>query len=282
MNGLEKHKNLIEKYKGMLPDKKETKKLESDPEIEQGLSDLDQIRNRYSELRAIIAFDTTGSMESCIESVRNNIGEITNELLEKENNIHILLAGVGEYCDAPYTLQMKDFRKDAQQLRDDMRSIKNTSGGGPCQVSLELLFQELNNRYIQEENKYALVVFTDQIAHGQDHQEPSPRADYKKELVKLKKSLAGFYIISCTDDGYVINLQKQLLNPESENERHILLEDVLKDKDLIPNLLIALIERTISIDKGNQYLNRLLGGTKKQREIAETIIKRGYLPPPKQ
>ena len=113
-------------------------------------------------------------------------------------------------------------------------------------------------------------------------QEPSPRADYKKELVKLKKSLAGFYIISCTDDGYVINLQKQLLNPESENERHILLEDVLKDKDLIPNLLIALIERTISIDKGNQYLNRLLGGTKKQREIAETIIKRGYLPPPKQ
>jgi len=229
------------------------------------------------DLYTIIAFDTTGSMSDCIDAVRKNIREISHELLEQEDSVQIMLGGVGEYCDIPYTLQLKDFRKDPKSLERDIEEIRNTPGGGACQVSLELLFRELNNRYVQKDKNYALVVFTDQIAHGQDNGEKRPRADYKLELEKLKENLGAFYIVNCGDDVEVIRLQRDLLDPYNSNEKQILLEDALANSKLISSLIIAMVKRTISVDRERDYLAKLKGGTEEQRGIAEDI-ERKYLP----
>ncbi len=282
MASLDKYKKILEKNKlilssvdpKLIPEKTEGRDS-IDPDLARRLRGMGikvPGSQGVSDIYTIIAFDTTGSMESCINAVRRNIGEITNELLEKEDNVHIMVGGVGEYGDNPYTLQLKEFRKDPSELKMDLENIRNTYGGGACQVSLELLFQELNKKYIQMDKKYSLIVFTDQIAHGQDNQERNPRADYKKELEKLKENLGAFYIVGCAgSNSAVIDLQKELLDPGNENEKHILLEEVLADSNLIPSLIIALIKRTISLEKEMEYLAELRNGTPEQRRIAQEL-----------
>ncbi|MEK6861195.1 MAG: vWA domain-containing protein [Nanoarchaeota archaeon] len=286
MESLDKYKKLIDKNKGILSSA-EVKSISGKTEEKHGV-DLDLARRLnkmgikvpgfqdYSELYTVIAFDTTGSMSSCISSVRGNIEEIADELPEQEDNVQIMVGGVGEYCDAPYTLQLKDFRKNSRELKRDIGSIEDTSGGGACQVSLELLFQELNRKYIQRDKNYSLIVFTDQIAHGQDNGERTPRADYRKELKQLKENLSSFYIINCSSNQEIINLQRELLEPGNDNEKLILLEDTLADSRLIPSLIIALTKRTISKEKEEEYIARLKSGTQEQRNTAQEILK--YLP----
>ncbi len=240
------------------------KKLEA---LKKGVKDIN--------FRIIFAFDTTQSMYPCIERVRSNIEKVVDELLTRENNIDIMVAGVGEYGDK-YTMQIKPYSNQPEELRNHIRSIEKTYGahpikGGTGQVSLELLFQELNKKYISGIDN-ALVVVTDQIAHGQDDTVPDPRADYRKELFNLKKHLKGFYFVSCSDDHDIISLQKQLVNAENPNEKFINFDEF----DVLTELLIALTKKSISKDKFEDYMKRLEQSTDQKDKIAAKKIE-GYL-----
>lgn len=209
------------------------------------------------ESYAIFAFDTTGSMHHCIEQVRANLSKIVDNLMKNEN-INIMFAGVGEYCDHPHTLQIKDFTNNPNILKKNIESIVDTGGGGPCQVSLELFWQELNRKYIIEGRKYVMVVTSDQIAHGQDNSMSEPRADYKKELSRLRPFLSGFYFVSCTSDKTIIKLQKDLLNLSSPYEKHLLLKDMLSLSEILPDLLVTVTKESISPGRGIEYINEQL------------------------
>jgi hypothetical protein len=231
---------------------------------------------------AIFAFDTTSSMNPCINAVKNNLTEITNNLL-RENPVPIMIAGVGEYSD-PQTLQIRDFTTNPEKLRQNIKSINCGGGGGACQVSLELLWQELNNHYIQPTQKYVMIITSDEIAHGQDNLERRPRADYRHELNRLRPYLAGFYFVSCTPNSRsteiqrIIDLQKQLINPTSDTERHILLENMDDLKYILPPLLVAAVKETEQRGTGIQYLETKLtlpGTTPKEIEGARQV--RGFL-----
>lgn len=239
---------------------------------------VEQLKKENSGFRVIFAFDTTGSMTDCIQQVRTNLEKIIDELLIQEKGIQIMVAGVAEYDDG-YTLQIRPYSDNPEQLKKNMQSIRNGGGGGACQVSLELLFQELNNKYISGNNN-ALVIVTDQIAHGQDGQEPDPKADYKIELSRLKEHLKGFYFVSCTgyslhkgsEYGFIVALQKELVSPKSPNEKFIELDDI----GVLPELLIALTKGSLSRKKLDDYLLQLRKSDNLlERQAGEKI--RGYL-----
>jgi len=253
----------------------------SDFNVQKPNSSLDETLKRLETLKkgvdeadfkVIFAFDTTSSMYHCIEKVRSNINKVVDELLTKENNIYIMVAGVGEYGDNP-TLQIKPYSNNQENLEQNIRSIKKTYGehpviGGTGQVSLELLFKELNKNYISGRDN-ALVVVTDQIAHGQDNTVPNPKANYRKELSYLKKHLKGFYFISCAGSDDIINLQKQLVNPRDSNEKFINFSDF----DILPELLIALTKKSKSKGKFDDYMNRLKQSTNDRDKIVAEKIK---------
>ena len=223
------------------------------------------------ELNAIFAFDTTGSMQSLRETVRDNLDKIIDQLLVTDK-VNIMVCGVGEYCDAPYTLQMNEFTHDPQKLKDQIYEMRNTNGGGPEQVSLELLFEELNTKYIQPGKKYLAVVISDEIAHGQDEKVQNPRADYKKELIKLKKSLCGLHFVSCSDEQNIISLQKKLIDLENENELFIEFKDMM----ILPELLVAITKRTISPVLVERYMAQLQSSPEQENHLTASKI-RGYL-----
>jgi len=187
-----------------------------------------------------------------------------------------MVAGVGEYGDAPYTLQIKNYSNNPEHLKYNIDSIRKTCGahpvhGGTGQVSLELLFEELNKKYISGVNN-ALIVITDQIAHGQDHTVPNPKADYKKELLYLKKYLKGFYFVSCSNRQEIIGLQKELINNNDPNEKFIMLDEF----DILTELVIALTKKSISREKFDNYIRTLQQSSDPKDKIAAEKIK-GYL-----
>jgi hypothetical protein len=165
-----------------------------------------------------------------------------------------MLAGVGEYCDAPNIVQINDFTKDRAKLRESIDNIKNTGGGGAGQVSLELLWQNLNENYIEPDKKYVMVLISDEIAHGQDTKEGSPRADYKKELAYLRKNVEAFYFIGCSRDERKISLQKELLQPGSNYDRFFPLSDMNALNDILPDLLVATVKESGKKGAGMNYL----------------------------
>jgi len=247
----------------------------SDSSLDETLKKLEILQKDIgSNFNITFAFDTTASMYHYIEKVGSNIEKVGDELLTRENSTYIMVAGVGEYGDDP-TLQIKPYSNNRNNIKHNIQSIRKTCGmhpvlAGTGQVSLELLFQELNKDYISGIDN-ALVIITDQIAHGQDTTVPNPKADYRRELSNLKKHLKGFYFVSCTENDVIMNLQKQLVNPLDPNEKFIKFDDF----NILTELLIALTKKSISNDEFDDYMNRLKRSTNSDKIAAEKI--RGYL-----
>jgi len=181
--------DVIKKAEQLLGNYKSATNLERTTSLEESLKRLEKLNVEIykgapifaedNSFRVVFAFDTTDSMSPCIDKVTDSIENITKELLIKEPEIYMMVAGVGEYRE--YPLQMKSYTKDIKTLKRNIKAIRHPTDGWPAaQVSLELLFQKLNKEYISGNNN-ALVVVTDQIAHGQDEAMPYPKADYRKE-----------------------------------------------------------------------------------------------------
>ncbi len=212
----------------------------------------EQTRAATKDTNAIFAFDTTSSMSHCINEVTNNLGTIVENLV-KEDGVSIMVAGVGEYGDSYGPLQIHDFTNNAETLQSNIGNIRTGGGGGACQVSLELFWQELNRTYIQEDKNYIMVVISDEIAHGQDGKESNPRADYKHEITTLCPSLKAFYFISCTKDERKIQLQKQLLCPDPKYNKLLPLSDMASLADMLPHVLVTLVKETQKPGAGAAY-----------------------------
>ncbi len=192
---------------------------------------------KKGSLQLILAFDTTSSMGKYRKLVREQFDYIVTNLTDMLENIQIAFAGIGEYPDAPYTLQIYKFSDDLSEMKRNIHSIKDTRGGGSCQVSLELLFKELNN-WEYGSCPRSLVVVSDQIAHGMDGKEKNPRADYKEEIERLKKKM-NFYFVSAIGHyhhGYAKKIQ-QLQRTLVDHDKFFL---DLERIDTLPTLIVGM------------------------------------------
>lgn len=88
-----------------------------------------QNENIKSTVDIVFAFDTTGSMESVLESVRNNLSTTVNRLFEEVDGIHIGLLTFGDYCDAPNTVWKMNPTTDKNSLQDFIKNAPSTKGG---------------------------------------------------------------------------------------------------------------------------------------------------------
>lgn len=89
----------------------------------------ERLNGKLKSKRVAISFDTTGSMASCIEQVRQHLSELVASLAKDIPDIQIALIAHGDYCDGENCIRMQDFTADLDELLDFIRSAPNTSGG---------------------------------------------------------------------------------------------------------------------------------------------------------
>ena len=144
----------------------------------------------------VFSFDTTGSMRSVIDSVRNNLAETVDRLYREIEGIRIGIMVHGDYCDFPEMFWKLELNKDAEVTKTFIKNSKNTSGGD-FDECYELVLREAQKFEWKAEVK-VLVVIGDANPHEFGYEMPKSREkrmqgfdpllhiDWVKELQQLK------------------------------------------------------------------------------------------------
>ncbi len=211
-----------------------------------------------------VLMDTTGSMDTYISTVRDNIDTVNRELLTDKNDVRISINGVGDHCDGSDYLQMYALSSNPAEIRGALENIVMTSGGDEPEA-YECAALALAQRIPKESigRKRAVVLIGDSYPHGM--KDASCGVDYQAAFSAMKTLVDGFYVVGCEPQNY--NLQRQLVTNNGK-EYHIPLGDMV---DVLPQLLIAMARKTQSPLALANYLNTL------GRDDAAKI--RGFLPP---
>lgn len=101
----------------------------------------------------VIAFDTTGSMRSYIDSVKKHVTELVPKLLSQNPNLMISIVAFGDYCDSitrSYDVngnfgpayQVIGLSNNTNELIDFINKAENTSGGDSDEF-YELVLQKI-------------------------------------------------------------------------------------------------------------------------------------------
>ncbi len=211
-----------------------------------------------------LMMDTTGSMESYITTVKENIDLVNRELLTDKNDVRISINGVGDHCDGPDYLQLYGLSSTPAEIRGALESIVMTNGGDEPEA-YECAALALAQRIPKESigRKRAVVLIGDSYPHGIEDT-ASCGVDYKAAFNALKTLVDGFYFVGCEPQNY--NRQRRLVSNNGK-EFHIPLGDMV---DVLPQLLIALAKKTQSPLALANYL-KTLGND-------EAAAIRGFLP----
>ncbi|MDP3699185.1 MAG: hypothetical protein Q8R47_06395 [Nanoarchaeota archaeon] len=212
---------------------------------------------KSSGLDTYVAFDTTGSMDSYISVVKNNIEEVTNKLLDGSFDLRLSMNGIGDHCDGRNWIQMYELSSNPAEVQGSIEDIVMTSGGDEPEA-YECFALQMAQRIPKDSagRKRAIVLIGDSVPHGMIDGSCVKGVDYQDAFKAMKTVCDGFYLVGCNEQMYA--QQRKLIEKNSSKEKFIPLGDMV---DVLPALLIALAKKSQSEKALNEYLTQLSPGT---------------------
>ena len=139
----------------------------------------------------VFSFDTTGSMSSVIDSVRQNLTETVDRLFMEIPGIRIGIIAHGDYCDYPNLMWKLDLTRDIGKIHNFITTAKST-GGGDCDECYELVLETAKSMRWASEVK-VLVVIGDAAPHevGYRHQKMEYLSDVETPLKLDWRTITG-------------------------------------------------------------------------------------------
>eukprot|EP00727_Mastigamoeba_balamuthi_P003492 m51a1_g1314 putative von willebrand factor type a (571) ;mRNA; r:221805-223707 len=149
-----------------------------------------EVLNSFAESAAgkpidiLFCFDTTGSMYSCLQQVRDNVKQSCERLIKEIKDIRIAIMGIGDFCDAcsTYVTEHIDFSDDAAKLSKFALQVRGT-GGGDTPEAYEWGLRVAQELSWREESSKALVMIGDCQPHPPSY--TTERVFWKDEVDKL-------------------------------------------------------------------------------------------------
>ena len=195
-----KVKEVIEKITSKISSKK-SKKSDSTPTLDM-----------------VIAFDTTGSMSSYIQSVKKHVEVLVNEMFSKTPGLKIKIVAFGDYCDmqaydvfgAAY--QESALTNNVNDLIKFIKHAKNTSGGDGDEF-YELVIQKITNETPWRKGaKKSILLIGDANAHKVGYNYPrivtNAQIDWKKECKNAAK--LGIQIDTLSIEPYTAKFYQEI------------------------------------------------------------------------
>lgn len=141
------------------------------------------------------SFDTTGSMYPCLTQVRRSIRETVKQLFKDIDNLRISIIAHGDYCDAdnPYTIMVKDFSDNEEELIDFINDVKPTYGGDAPECYELVLNQARTKLSWKSGRSKVLVIIGDDVPHGPTYKGNVNNIDWRNELGLLLESSINVY-----------------------------------------------------------------------------------------
>ncbi|XP_061173269.1 uncharacterized protein LOC133182435 [Saccostrea echinata] len=146
-------------------------------------------------VEVVFSFDTTGSMASYLNKVRENLQETCRRLLQDIPNIRVGLIAHGDYCDQnTYVIRQLDLTSDVQQLVDFANNTPST-GGGDTPECYEWMLHKAKFLDWSEDSAKALVVIGDAPPHPPSYTDQN--INWWNEVELLKGMGVKIYGVLC-------------------------------------------------------------------------------------
>lgn len=159
----------------------------------------------------VVAFDTTGSMASYINNVKEHVKELIPNMFKQDIDLKMKIVAFGDYCDMESATkfgkayQESELTSNSNDLISFVNGAKNTDGGDGDE------FYELVIKKITEETpwrkgaKRAVLFIADDNPHrvGYSHgaKVQNAQIDWRKEAKKAKEQEIGFDTLSIHGDS---------------------------------------------------------------------------------
>jgi hypothetical protein len=160
----------------------------------------------------VFAFDTTGSMATCIAQVRRYVEETTRELFSAIPELEIGIISFGDYCDGPNWLTKLELTRDMHRVCNFIRNAPRTSGGDAPEA-YEAVIHTAREFNWQSEAQKAFVLIADDIPHevGYRYGGMVNKYDWRTEASSLcNKDNVQIYTIQCLGNSYATSFYEKV------------------------------------------------------------------------
>jgi len=151
-------------------------------------------------VEVVFAFDSTGSMSSCLAQVRSKIHTTVQRLMKDIKKLRIGIMNMGDYCDGKLALAVLDLTGDQASICNFVNNSASTSGGDAAEC-YELVLQAARKRisWTPEASK-ALVVIGDCEPHPPSY--TTEKIDWFAELDGLAEMGVKIYGVRAMNNVY--------------------------------------------------------------------------------
>lgn len=169
-------------------------------------------------LDMVIAFDTTGSMASCIRSVKEYVTELVPKLFAVNPNLKLGVVAFGDYCDMESqhefgkAYQVLDLTYDGHEIIEFISKAENTYGGDGSE------FYELVIKKITEETSWregsvkSVLLIADatphEVGYSYGDRVRNNKIDWRAEAKKAAEKGIKFDTLSIGDSRWFTELSE--------------------------------------------------------------------------
>jgi hypothetical protein len=157
----------------------------------------------------IVAFDTTGSMSSYLNNVRNHINNLIPELFSNESDLKMRIVAFGDYCDMrggqfDKAYQESEFTNDQDKLKNFVRTAKDTFGGDADEFYELVIKKIVEETPWREGSKRSVLFIADCEPHkpGYSYGGKIYNIDWKQEAKKAAEKGVAFDTLAIHGSRY--------------------------------------------------------------------------------
>ena len=154
------------------------------------------------------SFDTTGSMNSCINEVKGKVQDMIQRLQADISGIRMAVLAHGDYCDYDtYITKHIDFTTSVADLCSFVKTVDGTYGGDGDEC-YELVLQEVQSLSWTPGSKRALVVIGDSDPHepGYSFGGKTYNIDWRKETYNLLTMVRFIFSIRSSNSWNIFRI----------------------------------------------------------------------------
>jgi hypothetical protein len=225
------------------------------------------VKSAYSSnVEIIFSFDTTGSMASCLDQVRQKVSETVNKLMKDIPNIRIGIISHGDYCDdsGNHTISKLDFvdKSEVDKIVSFVKTVKAT-GGGDAPEAYELALRDARGFSWTEGYSKALVVIGDEVPHPPSY--TTEKINWWEELEKLSEKGVKIYGVRALSNEYAKAFYEELSARTGAVSIHF------NNFNLIVDMFLAICYREASSTHLEEFKQEVKQEGKMTQELAQVF-----------
>lgn len=221
----------------------------------------------------VFSFDTTGSMSSCINSVRKNISDIVTKLFNEIPEIRIGIIAHGDYCDegTSYLMKQVDLTTDKEKIVNFVNTVENT-GGGDYPEAYEYVLNKAQTLSWDSNSLRVLVMIGDAVPHNKN--DNPHKLDWRNEVDELAKMGINIYSVQALYSGKGDSYTFYRQMATKTNGYHLFLDQF----SYISDAFTAICLKQHSNEKVEQYEQEITSKlgvlTKSMKRFFDTLLNR--------